>query len=197
MTGEAKYAGGLAFPGMLHARIVRPPAHGATLTSADTAAAEAFEGARVVRDGDLIAVLHERPDQAEKAFDLIKAQFDRAAPTVDDKTIFDHLVKAAPPGQTVGESGRLQEGENEEVRFKGGEILDRNFDTYEIPRFSWLPQIETILVYNPDVPASGCGEPPVVCMGAVVANAIYDAVGARLFQLPMTPARVKEALRRT
>jgi CO/xanthine dehydrogenase Mo-binding subunit len=31
-------------------------------------------------------------------------------------------------------------------------------------------------------------------MGAVIANAIYDAVGARLFQWPMTPARVKAAL---
>jgi CO/xanthine dehydrogenase Mo-binding subunit len=31
-------------------------------------------------------------------------------------------------------------------------------------------------------------------MGAVIANAIYDAVGVRLFQLPMTPKRIKEAL---
>jgi CO/xanthine dehydrogenase Mo-binding subunit len=83
----------------------------------------------------------------------------------------------------------------EEVRFKGGEVLDRNFDTYEIPRFSWLPTIETILVENVEVPASGCGEPPIVCMGAVIANAIYDAMGVRLVQLPMTPARIKDALR--
>ncbi|HKJ68961.1 MAG TPA: hypothetical protein VKA68_13455 [bacterium] len=38
------------------------------------------------------------------------------------------------------------------------------------------------------------GEPAIITMGAVVANAIYGAVGARLFQLPMTPDRVKEAL---
>jgi len=83
----------------------------------------------------------------------------------------------------------------EEVRFKGGEVLDRNFDTYEIPRFSWLPTIETILIENVEAPASGCGEPPIVCMGAVIANAIYDATGARLVQLPMTPARIKDALK--
>jgi CO/xanthine dehydrogenase Mo-binding subunit len=82
----------------------------------------------------------------------------------------------------------------EEVRFKGGEILDRNFDTYEVPRFSWLPKIETILIDAKDIPASGGGEPPIVCMGAVIANAIHDATGARLLQLPMTPARVKQAL---
>ena len=85
----------------------------------------------------------------------------------------------------------------EEVRFKDGEIADRNFDTYEIPRFSWLPQIETILIDNPELPASGCGEPPIICMGAVIANAIYDAVGARVVQLPMTPARIKAAVKMT
>ncbi len=84
----------------------------------------------------------------------------------------------------------------EEVRFKDGEVLERNFDTYELPRFSWLPKIETILIDNPEVAASGCGEPPIVNMGAVIANAIYDAVGARLLQLPMTPARIQAALRR-
>jgi len=84
----------------------------------------------------------------------------------------------------------------EEVRFKDGEVLDRNFDTYRIPRFSWLPKIETVLIENPETPASGCGEPPIVTMGAVVANAIFDAVGARMLQLPMTPARVLEALKR-
>jgi len=34
----------------------------------------------------------------------------------------------------------------EELCFKGGDVLDTNFDTYEIPRFSWLPEIETVIV---------------------------------------------------
>ncbi len=42
----------------------------------------------------------------------------------------------------------------EEVRFKDGEVLDRNFDTYELPRFSWLPKIETVLIENPETPAA-------------------------------------------
>lgn len=86
---------------------------------------------------------------------------------------------------------------SEELRFQGGDIRDRNFDTYEIPRFSWLPKIETVLVDNPDFPAQGGGEPPIVNMGAVVANAVFDAVGVRLFRLPLTPARVKMALEKT
>jgi isoquinoline 1-oxidoreductase len=85
----------------------------------------------------------------------------------------------------------------EEVRFNGGEILDRNFDTYEIPRFSWLPKIETMLVENSETPPAGGGEPPIVCMGGVIANAIFDATGARLFELPMTPERIKNALTET
>ena len=500
VTGKAKYAGDILLPGMLHARILRPPEHGAVLKHVDTTIAEKVEGVRIVRDGDLIAVLHKQPDIAEKAKALIKVEYDSPRATVDDKTIFDHLLQNAPQPQVVSESGSLTQGEKlattiveetylnsyvahaamethsatvtiendrvtvwagtqtpfsvkqqvaqalglapenvrviapyvgggfggksasrqaveaarlaklagnpvqvvwdrreefffdtfrpaavvkiragldnaggmifwdfkvfcagdreakqfydipnqrtvssggwggenpaglhpfavgpwrapsvntntfareshidtlarkagidpvefrlkqltdkrmrvvlqaaakqfewkpartpsgrgvgvacaiysgtyvatmadvavdkdsgnvqvkrvvcaqdqgvtvnpdgsrqqmegsimmglgyaltEEVHFRGGEILERNFDTYEIPRFSGLPRIETVLIDNPDVAASGCGEPPIVTMGAVVANAIHDAVGARLLQLPMTPTRIKASLQR-
>jgi len=112
----------------------------------------------------------------------------------------DQGVIVSPDGSRQQIEGSITMGLgyalSEEVRFKDGEVLDRNFDTYQIPRFSWLPRIETILIENPDVPASGCGEPPIVTMGAVVANAVFDAAGARLMHLPMTPPRVLEALRR-
>jgi isoquinoline 1-oxidoreductase len=497
VTGKAKYSGDFTLPGMLHARLVRPPAHGAKFQDADTSAAEKA-GARVVRDGELIAVLHERPDLADRALGLVKARFERPQPTMDDKTIFDHLLKTAPPLQNAGAGGDLAEGEkssavfveatylnsyvahapmethsataivengkatvwastqapfsvrqqvaqaigltpqnvriiatyvgggfggksaaaqaveaarlakatgkpvqvvwsraeeffydtfrpaavvkirsglssagkialwdyqvygagereaktyydiphqrtqsaggwqggnppgmhlsavgpwrapsvntnsfareshmdalaakagidplefrlkhlsdarmirvleavakqfawkaakapsgrgagiacgiysnayaasmaevavdrktgrvqvkrvvsamdvglvvnpdglrqqmegciamglgytlSEEVHFKNGEVLDRNFDSYQIPRFSWMPKLETILIDNPGMPAVGGGEPPIITMGAVIANAIYDAVGVRLRQLPMTPSRVLEAL---
>jgi isoquinoline 1-oxidoreductase len=83
----------------------------------------------------------------------------------------------------------------EEIRFKNGRILDENFDTYEIPRFSWLPKIETVLVDNPEMAPQGCGEPAITSMGGVITNAVYDAIGIRMSLLPMTPARIKEALR--
>jgi CO/xanthine dehydrogenase Mo-binding subunit len=72
--------------------------------------------------------------------------------------------------------------------------LDENFDTYEIPRFSWLPKIETVLVDNPEVPPQGCGEPAITLMGGLLANALHDALGVRLYELPMTPSRIKAAL---
>jgi isoquinoline 1-oxidoreductase len=496
VTGKAVFAGDIRLPGMLYARILRPPAHGAKIKSVDTSAAEKIKEVRVVKDGDLIAVLHKHPDGAEKALTKIKVQYDLPEAKVDDKTIFDHLLKVAPEGEAVDQGGNLQTGEKlstdifeetylnsyvahattethtavakiegdkatvwastqtpfrakesiaqvlgfppenvrviplfvgggfggktsnrqadeaarlaklagkpvqvawsraeeffydtfrpaavvkiksgikdsgkislwdytvyfagergsqqfydiphhrtsstgggwrgtpgshpfgtgawrapanntntfaresqidimaikagkdplefrlknlkdkrmirvltavaekfgwakskpsngrgygislgidagtyvahmaevevdkkgavqvkrvvcaqdmglsinpegakmqmegcitmglgyaltEEIHFKGGEILDLNFDTYEIPRFSWIPKIETVIIDAKDSPPQGGGEPAIICMGAVVANAIYDATGARLFQLPMTPERIKAAL---
>lgn len=104
-----------------------------------------------------------------------------------------------PEGATLQMEGSLVMGLGyalrEEINFKGGKILTNNFDTYEIPRFSWLPKIETILVENPAHPPQGGGEPPIVCVGAAIANAIYDATGARLYQMPMTPVRVMAGLK--
>lgn len=501
VTGEAKFAGDIRLPGMLYASVLRPPAHGAKLKSADTAAAEKVPGARVVRDGDLVAVLHERPDVAAEALTLVGTEFEPSESKLDNATIFAHLKEAAPRAEVVVEAGNLDEGaklavktvdrsyfahyvahapsephtavvqiegdratvwastqspfraqgevaqtlglptpnvrvitpfvgcgfggknqggqiveaarlaklaekpvqvawtrkeeffndtfrpaavydirsgldaENrivfwdyknyhagsrssqpvydiphkrvlsfgggwgggdagavrahpfgtgawrgpgsntnifateshidilaetarmsplefrlrnladarmkkvvgaaadkfdrtfakaptgrgygiaitdylgtyvatmaevevdkekgavrvlrvvcaqdtgevinpegarmqiegcitmglgycltEEIRFKDGRVLDENFDTYEIPRFSWLPKIEVVLVDNPDMAPQGCGEPAVTTMGAVIANAIYDAIGVRMHTLPMTPARIKEAL---
>jgi CO/xanthine dehydrogenase Mo-binding subunit len=111
VTGKARFAGDISIPGMLHARILRPPAHGATLKEANTSAAETVAGARVVKDGELIAVLHERRDLADKALGLVKAQFNLPKPSTDDRTIFEHLTKTAPPLSIVDQDGNLAEGE--------------------------------------------------------------------------------------
>jgi len=106
-----------------------------------------------------------------------------------------------PEGAKIQMEGCLMMGLGytltEEVNFNGGQILDRNFDTYEIPRFSWLPKIETVLIENSGIPPAGGGEPPIVCVGGVIANAIFDATGVRLFELPMSPERIKKALAET
>jgi isoquinoline 1-oxidoreductase len=112
------------------------------------------------------------------------------------------------PGTVVNPEGARQQVEgcitmglgyalSEEVLFKDGEVLARNFDTYEIPRFSTMPKMEVVLVDNRQFPPDGMGEPPIITMGSVIANAIHDATGARLLQLPMTPDRVKAALQRS
>jgi CO/xanthine dehydrogenase Mo-binding subunit len=103
-----------------------------------------------------------------------------------------------PQGATIQMEGCITMGLgyalSEEVRFSNGRLLDVNFDTYEIPRFSWVPEIETVIVPNPDLAPKGGGEPAIVCMCGVLATAVYDATGAKVLQLPMTPQRVKSAL---
>jgi CO/xanthine dehydrogenase Mo-binding subunit len=84
---------------------------------------------------------------------------------------------------------------SEELKFRGGDIIDRNFDTYELPRFAAVPQIETILIKNDDLAPQGGGEPAIVPMGAVIANAVFDATGVRMYRLPMTPERVLAAIK--
>ncbi len=83
---------------------------------------------------------------------------------------------------------------SEELRFRGGQVLDRNFDTYAIPRFSDTPRIESVLVRNDELPPQGGGEPSITTTGAVIANAVFDATGTRALRLPITPARLRQAL---
>ncbi len=83
---------------------------------------------------------------------------------------------------------------SEEIHFSGGEIKDLDFSSYKPVRFSWVPKMETILVENHEIAPSGCGEPPIVGMGALLANALFDATGIRIQQLPLTPQRIKARL---
>ena len=117
----------------------------------------------------------------------------------------NRVVCAQDMGQVINPDGAKSQIEgcitmglgyslSEEIYFRGGEIFTRNFDTYELPRFSRTPGIETILIDNPDMPPQGGGEPAIANMGAVVANAVHDAVGIRLRRLPLTPERVKEGI---
>lgn len=110
VTGEAQYAGDIRLPGMLHARILRPPSHGAKLVSADVSEAEGMKGVKVVRDGDLIAVLSDNRDRANQAILKIKAQYSFDEMKVDDKTIFDHLLHSDPAGNVISSNGDLAAG---------------------------------------------------------------------------------------
>ena len=64
VTGTAEYTCDIKLPGMVYARILRPPSHRVRLVSVDYSEAEKIEGVEVVRDGELVAVLHEFPDVA-------------------------------------------------------------------------------------------------------------------------------------
>ena len=120
VTGEAKFAGDIHLPGMMYARILRPPAHGAKLTSLDTSAIENIKGINIVREDDFIAVLHKSPGVAKEAISKVKAKYDTPEIPVDDKTIFKHLIRVAPEGEVVAEGGSLQKGrELSHLTFEG------------------------------------------------------------------------------
>lgn len=90
---------------------------------------------------------------------------------------------------------------NEEYLYdEQGRLLNASLLDYRMPVALDLPMIDTILVEvgNPGHPfgAKGVGEVPIVPPPAAIANAIYRAVGARMTDLPMSPAKVVEALKR-
>jgi nicotinate dehydrogenase subunit B len=83
----------------------------------------------------------------------------------------------------------------EEVRFDAKKVTSLDWARYPIIRFSDLPQeIEITLIDRPDQPSLGAGEPAAAPVMAAVANAIFDATGARLRSVPFTPDKVKAAL---
>jgi len=80
-----------------------------------------------------------------------------------------------------------------------GETLTDNFVTYRIPTSLDLPQIETILVEEPDptgpLGAKSVGECAMVSIAPAIANAIYDAIGIRFTELPITPEKILKAIK--
>jgi isoquinoline 1-oxidoreductase len=110
VTGAAKFAGDILLPNMLYAKVLRPPAHGATLISVDTSAAQKINGARIIEDGEFVAVLAEHPDVTETAFALIKSEFEKPADARNNATIFEHLEESATSERLVTENGDIETG---------------------------------------------------------------------------------------
>jgi nicotinate dehydrogenase subunit B len=83
----------------------------------------------------------------------------------------------------------------EEVKFDTAKVTSLDWTRYPILRFSDVPgEIAITLINRPDKPSVGAGEPAASPVMAAVANAIFDATGARLRSVPFTPERVKAAL---
>jgi isoquinoline 1-oxidoreductase len=127
---------------------------------------------------------------------------------VDEKTGDVQVIRIAcaqdmglcinPQGATIQMEGSITMGLGyalrEDIEFEGGVVKTQNFDTYQIPRISWTPKIDTLILDRRDQPPQGGGEPAIICMGAVIANAIFDATGARMYRQPFTPERVLKAI---
>ena len=92
VTGQHQYTPDLRPPNVLHAKVLRPPAFGATLVSADLSAAQAMPGVVVVRDADFVAVAAPTERIAEKARDAIRAEW-KNTPQLSSKELYSHLKK--------------------------------------------------------------------------------------------------------
>jgi len=78
----------------------------------------------------------------------------------------------------------------EEVKFDGavGSITSNDWRSYPVLRFGdGIPEINTILINNLNAPVTGAGEITITVVAAAIGNAIYDATGVRLRQIPFTP----------
>ncbi|MGZ5847818.1 MAG: xanthine dehydrogenase family protein molybdopterin-binding subunit, partial [Ramlibacter sp.] len=116
------------------------------------------------------------------------------------------VVAAVDSGEVVNpdgirnqmEGGILQSASwtlNEQVTFDRTRITSRDWGGYPILRFTQVPQrIDVHIVPRPGQPFLGTGEAAQGPASAMIANAVADATGARVRQLPLTPARLRQAL---
>ena len=82
-------------PGMVHARVIRPPVAGATPVKVDEASIKDIPGARVVREGNFLAVVADKEWDAVKAFQTLKIEWSNAAPPFPEQAVlYDHIRKA-------------------------------------------------------------------------------------------------------
>jgi nicotinate dehydrogenase subunit B len=153
-----------------------------------------------VAEGRGVAFARYENDQAIVAC-IVEVQVDTASGAVH----VERIVVAHDCGLIINPDGvqnqiegnvlqSLSRALKEEVRFDETHITSLDWDTYPILKFSEVPEIEIVLINRPDRPALGAGEPSTVTTSAALANAIFDASGARLRQIPFTPERVLEAL---
>ena len=83
----------------------------------------------------------------------------------------------------------------EEVMFDRNNVTSADWVGYRVARASDIPaHVDIVLINHPELPSSGAGEPSTRPTPAAIANAIFDATGARIRQAPFTPERVKAAL---
>ncbi len=79
-----------------------------------------------------------------------------------------------------------------------GHMINTGLDSYKLPHSQEIPQIEIILIEKygaySSTDADGIGEPANIATAAAIANAVYNAIGLRIYELPITPEKILAAL---
>jgi nicotinate dehydrogenase subunit B len=114
-------------------------------------------------------------------------------------------VAAVDCGRTISPNGVANQVEGgilqavswvlkEQVRFDRSRITTRNWDDYPILRFAEAPPVEVVIIDRPDQPSLGMGEAVAGPTAAAIANAVFDAIGIRVRDLPLTRERMMVAI---
>ena len=126
--------------------------------------------------------------------------------SVDEKGVITvhRVVQAVDPGLVINPDGALAQTEGnivmglsstliEEMTITNGVVRPRNFDSYPLLTIDQTPDIQVVFLESDGKPR-GMGEPPLGPVAAAVGNAVFNATGGRIRQLPMTPERVLAAI---
>ena len=127
---------------------------------------------------------------------------------VDRKTgeiVVRRFVIAHDCGQIINPDGVLNQIEGqvvqtvsrtlmEQVTFDRSKVTSLDWVSYPILRFPQVPKVEIELINRPDEPPWGVGEPAACVVPSAISNAVYDATGVRLREVPYRPAYVKEMI---
>jgi nicotinate dehydrogenase subunit B len=115
VTGKHRYPSDQKLPEMLHGKILRPAAYGATLTSVDTHQAEQIAGVTVVRDGNFVGVAAASTEVASRALAAIRAEW-KAEPQPSNHELFEYLKKNAVEGDDpTGDGSHYETGSVEKA----------------------------------------------------------------------------------
>jgi nicotinate dehydrogenase subunit B len=103
----------------------------------------------------------------------------------------DGLRNQAEGGALQGMSRAL----GEEVTWDNEKVTSIDWRTFHsLPLGFEIPKVECVLINRPDEEATGAGETAITVMAAAIANAVFDATGVRIREIPLNPERVKAAL---
>ena len=85
----------------------------------------------------------------------------------------------------------------EEVQFDATGVKNLDWASYPVIRYQDVPEVDIVLINRKDMQPLGGGEPSIVPIPRPIANAIFDAIGVRLREVPFTPQRVLNAMKTT
>jgi CO/xanthine dehydrogenase Mo-binding subunit len=124
---------------------------------------------------------------------------------VDAAVRVHRIVAAVDVGEVINPDGVINQTEGgciqaaswtllEAIRFEDGRVASDSWEAYPILKFSEIPKIEVEIFNRPDERPMGSGEHTMGPVAAAIANAVHDALGVRVRELPITPERIVAAM---